>query len=313
MQITVAEKVGVEHRAGYYDGVGVLRDMFQNHLLQLLYLVAMEPPCLFQRRRTSQREGQGAERDPAVGSDDMVKDTVRGQYNGYLKEPGVSPRSTTATFAALRLEINNWRWQGVPFYLRSGKCLKEQISHIAIQFKQPPAMLFPSSRAHEPNVLMLFLQPDEGIHWRFEAKVPDTDADTRDVDMEFHYADSFPGTALPEPYERLLLDALAGDASLFTRADEVEAAWGLIDPISQYWQTQQYPRPGIYESWTWGTTELLAASPGSPDGRHWIDVTAASARRGTPTCRGSRWRLSPWSACFPMGLGRFGTDVGRLL
>jgi len=195
---------------------------------------------------------------------------VRGQYNGYLKEPGIRPRSTTATFGALRLAIDNWRWQGVPFYLRSGKSLKEQLSNIAIEFKQPPRMLFPGSGGGMPaNVLTLFLHPDEGIHWRFEAKVPDTVSDTRSVDMEFHYADSFPGTAIPEAYERLLLDAIAGDASLFTRADEVEAAWELIDPISQHWQSEEYPKLSVYEPGTWGPADsdaLLAR-----DDRRWID------------------------------------------
>jgi glucose-6-phosphate 1-dehydrogenase len=270
VQITVSENVGVEHRAGYYDGVGVLRDMFQNHLLQLLSLVAMEPPASFNADALRNEKVKVLSAIQPLGTEDIVKDTVRAQYNGYLQEPGVSPGSTTATFAAVRLEVDNWRWQGVPFYLRSGKCLKEQLSHIAVEFKQPPAMLFRRAGGRmSPNALMLFLHPDEGIHWRFEAKVPDTDADTRDVDMEFHYAESFPGTALPEAYERLLLDAMAGDASLFTRADEVEAAWQLIDPISQYWQTEQFPRLGTYEPGTWGTTDsdaLLAR-----DGRRWID------------------------------------------
>ena len=176
----------------------------------------------------------------------------------------------TATFGALRLEIDNWRWQGVPFYLRSGKCLREQLSNIAIQFKQPPGMLFPGSAGGiAANLLTLFLHPDEGIHWRFEAKVPDTVADTRSVDLEFHYAEAFRGTAIPEAYERLLLDAMAGDASLFTRADEVEAAWELIDPISQYWQSEQFPQLGVYEPGTWGPADsdaLLAR-----DNRSWID------------------------------------------
>jgi glucose-6-phosphate 1-dehydrogenase len=270
VQITVAEQVGVEHRGGYYDGVGILRDMFQNHLLQLVSLVAMEPPSSFNADALRNEKVKVLTAVQPFQDEDMVKQTVRGQYNGYLREPGIKPGSTTATFGAVRLEIDNWRWQGVPFYLRSGKCLKEQLSNIAIQFKQPPRMLFPGSGGGmHANVLTLFLHPDEGIHWRFEAKVPDTVADTRSVDMEFHYADSFPGTAIPEAYERLLLDAMAGDASLFTRADEVEAAWELIDPISQYWQAEQYPRLGIYEPGTWGTIDsdaLLAR-----DDRRWMD------------------------------------------
>jgi len=270
VQITVAEEVGVEHRGGYYEGVGVLRDMFQNHLLQLVSLMAMEPPSSFNADALRNEKVKVLSAVQPFKDEDIVKQTVRGQYNGYLKEPGIKPESTTATFGALRLEIDNWRWQGVPFYLRSGKCLREQLSNIAVQFKQPPGMLFRGSGDGMPaNVLTLFLHPDEGIHWRFEAKVPDTVAETRSVDLEFHYADSFPGTAIPEAYERLLLDAMAGDASLFTRADEVEAAWELIDPISQFWQAELYPSLGIYEPGTWGTVDsdaLLAR-----DERRWID------------------------------------------
>ena len=159
-------------------------------------------------------------------------------------EEGVDETSTTPTYAAIRLQIDNWRWQGVPFYLRSGKRLKEKLSQITIEFKEPPHLLFPTQDGKlTPNMLVLYLQPDEGVHWRFEAKVPDTVSEMRSVDMEFHYADSFGTTALPEAYERLLLDTITGDASLFTRADEVETAWGLIDPIIQAWEDPSKNNP----------------------------------------------------------------------
>jgi glucose-6-phosphate 1-dehydrogenase len=203
---------------------------------------------------------------PLLG-ESATLNTVRAQYRGYRSEEGVKPDSTTPTYAAVRLQIDNWRWQGVPFYLRSGKCLPEKLSQVTIEFKQPPHLLFP--RAHgemTANMLVLYLQPDEGIHWRFEAKVPDTAADMRSVDMEFHYKDSFGKTAIPEAYERLLLDALAGDASLFTRADEVETAWGLIDPILEAWESQKGPLPE-YEPGSWGPAE--ADELLKRDGRSW--------------------------------------------
>src|SRR6185436_18360060 len=175
----------------------------------------------------------------------------------------------TPSYAAIKLQVDNWRWQGVPFYLRSGKKLKEKLSQITIEFKEPPHLLFPNTKEHiTPNMLVLYLQPDEGVHWRFEAKVPDTISQLRSVDMEFHYEDSFGKSSLPESYERLLLDTLTGDASLFTRADEVETAWGLIDPITQAWETSRNDQPiAFYESGSWGPEEadqLLAK-----DGQKW--------------------------------------------
>jgi glucose-6-phosphate 1-dehydrogenase len=272
VEITVAEQLGVEHRAGYYDSVGVVRDVFQNHILQLMSLVAMEPPVSFQAEALRNEKVKVLSAIQPIEKADAALHTVRAQYKGYRDEEGVEDTSNTATFAALRLEIENWRWQGVPFYLRSGKRLKQQISHIAIEFKEPPHLLFPrSSGKLTPNVLILYLHPDEGMHWRFEAKVPDTAAEMRSVDLEFHYADSFGPSSIPEAYERLLLDAMAGDASLFTRADEVETAWKLIDPILQAWETDQTPPLGEYEPGTWGSPEsdvLLAR-----DGRHWMQGT----------------------------------------
>ncbi len=271
VEITVAETVGVEHRGGYYDGVGVLRDMFQNHLMQLVCLVAMEPPASFTAEALRNEKVKVLSSIQPYGPREVPVNTVRAQYSGYRSETGIRQDSTTPTFGALRLQIGNWRWQGVPFYLRSGKCLKEKVSQILIEFKRPPHLLFPHAQGTMlPNDLILYLQPDEGVHWRFEAKVPDTIADMRSVDMEFHYADAFAKTPIPEAYERLLLDALTGDASLFTRADEVEMAWGLIDPIAQAWESDQSPPLAIYDPGTWGPAEadaLLAA-----EGRSWLDA-----------------------------------------
>jgi glucose-6-phosphate 1-dehydrogenase len=261
VEITVAEQVGVEHRARFYDGVGVLRDMFQNHLLQLVSLVGMEPPVSFEATALRNEKVKVLSSIQPLKKESVSRRTVLGQYMGYRDEQGVKPDSRTPTYAALKLQIDNWRWQGVPFYLRSGKCLKEKLSQITIEFKKPPHLLFPSTEGDlTPNMLVLYLQPDEGIHWRFEAKVPDSIAQLRSVDMEFHYADAFGKTNLPDAYERLLLDVLNGDASLFTRADEVETAWALIDPIIEAWESQK-KTPALYESGSWGpkeANELLA-------------------------------------------------------
>lgn len=270
VEITVAEQVGVEHRARFYDHVGVLRDMFQNHLLQLVSLVAMEPPASFDASALRNEKVKLLSAIQPMTQEDVARRTVRAQYEGYRQEEGVDPQSMTPTYAAIQLKIDNWRWQGVPFYLRSGKCLKEKLSQITIEFKEPPHFLFPKAKEHlTPNMLVLYLQPDEGMHLRFEAKVPDTGLQMRSVDMEFHYADSFGKTAIPEAYERLLLDVLTGDASLFTRADEVETAWALIDPILQAWEGDPAGQPPLafYAPGTWGpheADELLAA-----EGRKW--------------------------------------------
>jgi len=270
VEITVAEEVGVEHRARFYDGVGVLRDMFQNHLLQLTSLVAMEPPASFDATALRNEKVKVLSSIHPMKEEDVLENTVRAQYKGYRQEEGVNSESTTPTYAALKLKIDNWRWKGVPFYLRSGKRLKEKLSQVTIQFKEPPQLLFPNTKERlTPNMLVLYLQPDEGVHWRFEAKVPDTIAQLRSVDMEFHYADSFGKTALPEAYERLLLDTLSGDASLFTRADEVETAWGLIDPVLTTWDAAKEDQQPLafYDPGSWGPAEsddLLAR-----DGRTW--------------------------------------------
>jgi glucose-6-phosphate 1-dehydrogenase len=251
VQITVAERVGVEHRAGYYDKAGVLRDMFQNHLLQLLTLTAMEPPAAFEAN---------ALRDEKVKVLRAVRageQHVRAQYDGYGDEKGVTPGSQTPTYAALQLFVDNWRWQGVPFYLRSGKSLRTKTTEIAIQFKDVPHLMFPLAPDNRltPNILSLCLQPDEGIHLRFEAKEPGVGMRTRSVDMDFHYEEDFGAGMLPEAYERLLLDAMQGDAALFARADEIELAWCLIDHCHAHWTGSDAPPLASYEPGSWGPTE----------------------------------------------------------
>jgi glucose-6-phosphate 1-dehydrogenase len=261
IQITVAETVDVGHRAGYYDDAGVVRDMFQNHILQLLALVAMEPPSSFNADAIRNEKAKVFE---SIRPIDLA-DTVRGQYSGYSNAEGVAPGSQTPTFAALKLFIDNWRWKGVPFYLRSGKSLARKVSEITIEFQRPPHLMFhlPSDADFTPNILSMRIQPDEGIHLRFEAKVPDSDQDMRSVDMDFSYMASFNGTILPEAYERLLLEALEGDASLFTRSDAIELSWKLIDPVLHGWDGPDSPELVIYKPGSWGprsADELLARS-----------------------------------------------------
>lgn len=257
VQITAAETVDVGHRAGYYDDVGVMRDMVQNHMLQLLSLVAMEPPASFAADSLRNEKAKVFSAIRPIQANEVAQHTVRGQYRGYQDAEGVKPNSETATYVALRYYIDNWRWQGVPFYLRSGKALAEKTTEITIFFKQPPHMMFPLPAGTEipANYLSICVQPDEGIHFSFQAKVPDTAAEMRPVDMSFHYDDSFGRTAIPEAYERLLFDALKGDASLFTRGDAIELAWQLVDPILEGWATEAAPPIAIYEPGSWGPRE----------------------------------------------------------
>ncbi|MCC6805485.1 MAG: glucose-6-phosphate dehydrogenase [Anaerolineae bacterium] len=265
VQITVAETVDVEHRGGYYDGAGVLRDMFQNHLLQLLSLVAMEPPA------SISADGLRNEKVKVLSAlrPVMLSDTVRGQYDGYLNAQGVAPDSQTPTYAALKLYVDNWRWQGVPFFLRSGKALRKKTSEIVVQFRRPPHLFFnlPRGRQLDPNFLCLCIQPNEGIHLSFQTKVPGSTSEVQAVNMEFQYSDTFHDMPLPEAYERLLLDALQGDAALFTREDEIELSWKLIDYILHSWQSPQAPPLQIYARGSWGpqaADQLLEA-----DDRAW--------------------------------------------
>lgn len=270
VQLTVAEDVDVGHRAGYYDHAGVLRDMFQNHILQLLTLVAMEPPASFNADAIRNEKVKVLQAIRPIPLEAVAQNVVRAQYRKYRDAEGVALGSETPTYAALRLHIDNWRWQGVPFYLRSGKALATKLSEIIIQFRRPPHVMFNFPPGHRPisNLLAIRIQPDEGIHLRFDAKVPDTAQETRSVDMEFHFRDSFGDGGLPDAYERLILDALNGDASLFTRSDEIEAAWKLMDPILQGLATPHAPPLAFYESGTWGPAEAEAFI--ARDNRQWL-------------------------------------------
>ncbi|MEW5871240.1 MAG: glucose-6-phosphate dehydrogenase [Chloroflexota bacterium] len=265
VQITVAETVDVGHRAGYYDVSGVLRDMFQNHLLQLFTLVAMEPPASFSAEALRNEKVKVLSATRAIHPSDMVC----AQYLGYCDASGIAPGSRTPTFAAIKLYLDNWRWQDVPFYLRSGKSLARKVSEVTIEFKRPPLVMFQATYDADftPNILSLCIQPDEGIHLKFETKVPDSFQETRSVDMEFHYRSSFGDGALPEAYERLLLDALKGDASLFARSDEIELAWKLIDPAIQVCESADAPDLMVYDPGSWGPPEASALL--QRDGRTW--------------------------------------------
>ncbi|HOW19041.1 MAG TPA: glucose-6-phosphate dehydrogenase [Phycisphaerae bacterium] len=276
VQITVAEKEPVGRRAGYYETAGVLRDMFQNHLLQLLTIIAMEPPAKFDADilRDEKVKVLKAIRPPAPA--ETGESTVRGQYDGYRRESGVAPDSATPTYAALRLGIDNWRWKGVPMYLRSGKCLPCRATEVVVQFHCPPHMMFelPPDQPFICNRLTIRIQPDEGIRLTFQSKVPDEGMKLRVSDLEFLYRNSYQQQVIPEAYERLLLDAANGDASLFIRSDEIELAWALCDPIQQAWDADpagvQFYAPG-----TWGpeaADRLL-----DRDGRAWIAPSVSRA------------------------------------
>ncbi|MBN1265763.1 MAG: glucose-6-phosphate dehydrogenase [Anaerolineales bacterium] len=268
VEISVSETLGVGTRGSYYDKSGILRDMFQNHLLQLLTFIAMEPPIAFEADALRDEKVKVLRTlRPILGSQ-AREQTVRGQYtsgiiNGkevpaYRGEQGVPADSQTETFGEIKVLIDNWRWKSVPFYLSSGKRMGQKSTEIRIQFKCPPHFLF-SPQLQEclsPNILTLSIQPDEGIHIQFLTKVPGGGLETRPVNLDFHYEPAF-GAILPDAYERLLLDALLGDASLFMRADEIELAWSWIDPILQAWQDGQGPELEFYPA---GINGLLAGS-----------------------------------------------------
>ncbi len=276
VQVSVAETVGVEGRGGYYENAGGLRDMVQNHLMQVLSLVAMEPVASFSGDAV--RDEKAKVFKAIVPMEDAARDTVRAQYvggailgqsvPGYRDEEGVEPRSNTETYSAMKLMIENWRWAGVPFYLRAGKRLPKRATEVAITFKTPPLQLFRQMGAADnptPNLLVLRIQPDEGISLRFGAKVPGTRSDVRPVNMDFRYGTSF-GTDPPEAYERLLLDAIIGDSTLFTRWDSVEAAWELLTPVIDAWANGERPIE-FYDAGSWGPDgahDLL-----EQDGREW--------------------------------------------
>ena len=271
VQITVAEEVDVGRRGGYYDGSGVLRDMFQNHLLQLLMITAMEAPVRFHADFVRDEKVKVLRAIEPMTGGDFASDTVRGQHEAYLEAEGVTPNSQTATFAALKLRVNNWRWNRVPFYLRSGKAMSCRTSQIVIQFKEPPHMMFSDGpRTHlDANRLVIQIQPAEGIQLHFQTKVPDAGMKLRMTDLNFSFLQEYTG-AMPDSYQRLLLDALMGDASLFARSDEVELAWSIIDPILAAWNSPAAPPLEVYQKGMWG--------PESCDrwmraqGREWFDV-----------------------------------------
>lgn len=271
VQITVAEEVSVGSRGGYYDTSGVLRDMFQNHLLQLMMITAMEAPARYNADLVRDEKVKVLRSVRALAGDAFGADTVRGQYDGYVQEPGVPSGSKTATFAALKLHIDNWRWQGVPFYLRSGKSMSCRTTQIVIQFREPPHMLFTDGAKPSPdaNRLVIQVQPAEGIQLHFNTKVPDAGMQLRMTDLDFSFQREFQG-ALPDAYQRLLLDALNGDASLFARSDEVELAWSIIDPIVAAWDNPESSPPETYPHGQWGPVSSNTWM--ERDGRRWFDV-----------------------------------------
>jgi glucose-6-phosphate 1-dehydrogenase len=271
VQITVAEEVDVGKRAGYYDTAGVMRDMVQNHLLQLAMITAMEPPVRYEADAVRNEKVKVLHAMRPFSSEQIASDTFRGQYRGYASTPEVPPGSRTATFAALRLWIDNWRWQGVPFYVRSGKALSCRTTQLVIQFREPPQKLFADGPRNlcESNRLIIQIQPAEGIQLHFQTKVPDAGMRLRQTDLNFDYQREF-SRVMPEAYERLLLDALEGDASLFARADEVEAAWRVVDPVIAQWQSADQPPLYIYEPAGWGPEECSAWP--ALEGRSWFDT-----------------------------------------
>ena len=278
VQITVSEKVDVGDRAGYYDQSGVVRDMVQNHLLQLLTMVAMEPPSSMDSESLRNKKVDVLKAIRRWEPEDTPQHAIRGQYMGYLNEKGVPDGSKTGTYAALRLYLDNWRWQGVPFYLRSGKSMEQKVSEIVIHFRRPPHIMFDEGQGERitANALGICLQPDEGVHLKFEVKVPDQEMNTRSMDMEFHYDSAFKDQSIPEAYERLLQDALNGDPSLFIRSDHIEEAWRIVDPILGNWEDPSSSTPlYTYEPGSWGpgAADALLAS----DGRVWLQECAEHA------------------------------------
>ena len=266
VQITVAEDIGVDDRAGFYEQTGALRDVGQNHLLQLLSLIAMEPPVAWDADAIRNEKVQVLRAVRRWSEDECGLVAARGQYEGYRSEQDVDERSSTETFVALKLAIDNWRWAGVPFYLRTGKKMASKATEVAIHFQSVPHLLFSKTSVEEldPNVLLIRVQPDEGISLSFGTKVPGPEVSVATVEMDFDYEADF-GSGSPEAYERLLLDCMHGDATLFTRADEIEEAWEIVDPVLEHWR--RGGRPGTYGDASWGpraAEELIRR-----DGREW--------------------------------------------
>ena len=278
VQITVAETVGVEERAGYYESSGALRDMLQNHLMQLFCLTAMEPPNSLDADSIRTEKVKVLQSTHLADTRNLEFSAIRGQYKagwmkgkpvpGYREEPGVDPNSITPTYVAMKLVVDNWRWQGVPFYLRTGKRLPKKVSEIAIQFREVPLLIFQSAAQQaSPNVLTMRIQPNEGISLRFEAKMPGPELRSRTVNMDFSYGSSF-GMATADAYDRLLIDCMMGDQTLFTRADEVEEAWRIVTPALSSWEAPTDPASvPQYEAGTWEPTEAELLM--NRDGRRW--------------------------------------------
>ncbi len=269
VQITVAEEVLVGSRGAYYDHAGVLRDMFQNHLLQLLMITAMEAPSRYEAEAVRNEKVKILEAVRSLSGADWAQHTVRGQYAGYRTEDGVPAGSETATFAAVKLYVDNWRWHGVPFYLRSGKGMSCRTTQIVVQFREPPHMLFGARSALDSNRLVVQIQPAEGIQLHFQTKVPDAEMRLQMTELDFDFRRAFRSPA-PDAYERLLQDVADGDPSLFARSDEVELAWGIIDPIVAAWQSPAAPPLETYEPGLWGPD---ACTDWMRDqGREWFDA-----------------------------------------
>ncbi len=283
IQITVAEEVGVEHRGSYYDHAGALRDMIQNHILQLLCLTAMEPPVSFSADEVRNKKVDVLRAMRKFNPDDVHNNAIRGQYGGgwlqgekvvsYKEETGVNPKSNIETFAAVKFYVDNWRWQDVPFYVRTGKRLAQKTSVITIQFRPVPHSAFPieSIENWQPNRLVINIQPEMGIRLRFQAKQPGLIMLLTPVDMIFNYGNSYT-TEPPGAYETLLLDIMLGDATLFMRSDQVEAAWQLLMPIIDAWESSAPVDFPNYSAGTWGpeTSESLIAR----DGKNWLILPA---------------------------------------
>jgi glucose-6-phosphate 1-dehydrogenase len=278
VQVTVAERTGVEQRGGYFDDAGTLRDMVPNHIFQLITLTAMEPPISFEANAVRDEQAKILHAIHPFTPEEVLNRTVRGQYGegqigdavvpAYRSEPKVPPASPTETFVALKLSVDNWRWAGVPFYLRTGKRMAKRATEIAIQFKQPPFILFRKTPVEHltPNRLVLHLQPDEGISLSFGAKVPGPVVRLGTVNMAFQYKDYF-GSTPSTGYERLLYDCMTGDATLFQRADMVEASWGVVAPLLDLWKALPPRNFPNYPAGSWGpreADELLER-----DGRQW--------------------------------------------
>ncbi len=275
VEITVAEEVGMPGgRGAYYDTAGAIRDMVENHMMQLLCLVAMEPPVNLGADAVRNEKVKVLQALPHWKPEDVAKNAVHAQYvagslngeevPGYLQEKGVNPQSRTGTYVAIRLTLDNWRWAGVPFYLRTGKRLPKRATEIAIQFKKPPTAMF-EAEAEQANMLVLRIQPNEGASLAFQAKIPGSRRRLQQVRMDFRYGTSF-ATPTPEAYERLLLDVMLGDPSLFTRSDEVDNAWRFITEIIDAWNASKEPM-ATYPAGSWGPPEADAIL--SRDGAKW--------------------------------------------